>query len=375
MIVPSLRTGGAEKQAVDLASSVSKDDFRIDFLTFEKEMDLLAELNRTGVTFHHVERKSKFDTSFIGEIADIIEEREIDLIHCTLQIAYLFGLLGRLRSKRKPPLVCALHTTVNRGIKDAIFDWLLYAPLMTFCRGIITVSQNQHEYWARKYPWLGPKMVTVHNGVDTARYISSNSSESLGLRRSLGLAEDEFVILMIAAMRPEKGHEYALAAAQKLVRHGQKIRLILVGDGERRASLESFSRKLGLDRTVLWMGHQGDTRPFLSSCDVLLVSSYAVETLPLSVLEALSTGKPVVATRIGGIPEIIRDGVNGLLVSPRDASALEYALKKLILDGNLRKRLSQRARDTVLEKFSSAEMAKNTQVALRQWLDSPREPS
>ena len=369
MIVPSLRLGGAEKQAVDLANAISDDMFNVHLITFEKDTDLLGDLNRKKVMFSRLVRKHKLDLSFTKEIARIIRDGDIDIVHCTLQIAFLFGFLGRWRSGRKPCLVCALHTTVNRSFKDELFDWLLYAPLLAFCHGIITVCRNQKRYWSRKFPWLGQKMVTVHNGVDLERYRDPLGPEGKSeLRASMGIEAEDFVAVMVAGFRPEKGHVFALRAVERLVRDGRRIKLVLIGDGKRRPELEALSRSLGLGEAVLWMGWRKDPRPYLSAGDVILLPSFAVETFPLSVLEALSMGKPVIATPVGGIPEVIRNNVNGILVRPRDVGALKDALERMILDENLRKRLSENVRETVLKRFTTTEMAKNTEAVLMQWI-------
>jgi glycosyltransferase involved in cell wall biosynthesis len=374
MIVPSLRMGGAEKQAVDLANAISSDRFNVHLITFEKDTDLLGDLNRKKVMFSRLVRKHKFDLSFTKEIARIIREGDIDIVHCTLQIAFLFGFLGRWRSGRKPCLVCALHTTVNRSFKDELFDWLLYAPLLAFCHGIITVCRNQKRYWSRKFPWLGQKMVMVHNGVDPERYRDPLDPEGKSeLRASLGIEEEDFVAVMVAGFRPEKGHVFALRAVERLVRDGRRIKLVFVGDGERRPELEALSRSLGLGETVLWMGCRKDPRPYLCAGDVFLLPSFA-ETFPLSVLEALSMGKPVIATPVGGIPEVLREGINGILVKLRDIEALHGSLVRMMSDGNFRRKLAENARESVRKDFTIAEMASKTEEALMGWLPPGRRP-
>jgi len=372
MIVPSLRMGGAEKQAVDLANAISSDRFNVHLITFEKDTDLLGDLNRKKVMFSRLVRKHKLDLSFTKEIARIIRDGDIDIVHCTLQIAFLFGFLGRWRSGRKPCLVCSLHTTVNRSLKDEIFDWLLFALLLTFCAGIITVCRNQKRYWSRKFPWLGQKMVTIHNGVDLERYRDPLGPDGKSeLRASMGIEEEDFVAVMVAGFRPEKGHEFALRAVERLVRDGRRIKLVLIGDGERRPELEALSRSLGLGETVLWMGCRKDPRPYLCAGDVFLLPSFA-ETFPLSVLEALSMGKPVIATSVGGIPEVVREDVNGMLIRPRDVEAVHGALVRMMSDGNFRRKLAENARESVRKDFTIADMASKTEEALMGWLPPGR---
>lgn len=376
MIVPSLRVGGAERQAVELAVALSRGRFRVHLVTFDKGTDLLDEMGTDAVAFTSLSRKGRFDSSAANGIARLIRDENIDIVHCTLQIAYLYGWLGRRRSGRKPALICALHTTVNRDLKDEFFDRLLYAPLLALSDGIITVCRSQQRYWSRKFPWLGRKIVTVHNGVDTDRYRDVMSpEEKSGFRASLNIGREDFVAAMVAGLRPEKGHAFALKAVRRLVEAGRNIKLILVGDGEKKREMEALSRDLGLEGIALWVGGQKDPRPYLGVSDVLLIASYAVETFPLSALEALSMGKPVVASAVGGIPELVRDGQNGLLVAPRDIGALADALERVLLDRDLRAKLSANARGSVLAGFTSADMVKSTEDALKRFQEGDHGPA
>jgi glycosyltransferase involved in cell wall biosynthesis/SAM-dependent methyltransferase len=372
MIVPSLRMGGAERQAVALANALSRDRFRVHLVTFEKEMDLLGELDTGRVVLTTLARKAKFDRSAAAGIARIIREEDIDVVHCTLQIGYLFGWLGRRRSGKKPALICALHTTVNRDLKDDLFDRVLYGPLLGSSTGIITVCRNQQATWSRRYPWLGRKIRTVPNGVDPDRFHDEmDAGEKRRLKASLGISEDDFVAVMNAAFRPEKGHEFALRAVQALAREGRKIKLVLIGDGDRKSGLMALSGSLGLDEHVRWLGWRRDPRPYLGLADILLLASWA-ETFPLSVLEALSMGKPVVATSVGGIPEVVVEGYNGVLVPPKDAGALAAAIGRIMSETGFRDRLSTNARPSILAGFTVSEMARKTGDVLAEWLGAGR---
>lgn len=359
-IVPSLRLGGAERQVVDLVNGLS-DNFDIYLVTFEKELDQIEALNNKRIRFYNYPRQYKYDFSPALEIARIIRRNKISIIHCTLQISLLFGLFGRLLSRKNPKLIFALHTTLNRDLKDEILDRILYTPMMLACDKIITVCQSQRAFWSSKYPFLKNKFVAIHNGIDTDRYRDELSDHNkCELKKMLKIDPGFLTVGILGGFRPEKGHEYALRALGILLDRGVRMKLLLIGDGERRSHLESLSKKLSVSEWILWAGYQKDPRNYLSLCDMILVPSYA-ETFSLAILEALSMGKPVIATEVGGTSEVIENGTNGFLVKSRDANDMAEKLQLLIEDSELRKRLSSKARQSVEGKFALSAMIRDTE--------------
>ncbi len=367
-ILPSLIYTGAERQVIDLLNALPEEDFTVHLLTLGEPLDLLPRLDRKKVTFHHHPRRRRLDFSPRKAIAAVIKEKEIDILHCTNQIPILYGFLGRRASGRKVKIIGAIHTTINRNLKNELFDWFLYAPLMVFCDGIITVSEDQKRRWSKKFPYLRKKFITIPNGIDMNRFRDTFPAEKkVKLKRSLGIRERDFLFCILAEFRPEKGHAYALQALKKIVDDGLPVRLLLVGSGEKEPFLRSLAKRLRVEKHVVWVGYQEDPRSFLSICDALCVPSFA-ETFSLTILEALSMGKPVVATRVGGTPEMIEDGVNGLLVIPRDPEDLAAKMKSLVVDGNLKNNLAAGARDSVQQRFSLSVMVERTAFLFRKMM-------
>lgn len=358
-LLSSLEFGGAQRQVVDLINGLSDDVFKIHLLTFEKQLDLLKGVKVNKIHFYHFPRRYKFDFSVIKNVAKVIREKNIDIVHSTNQLSFLFGLLGRLRARSKTKFALTIHTTLNKDLKNELFDRLLYAPLMTFCHVIITVCNSQKLLWAKKYPWLSNKFITIYNGIDMERYKDTFTIvEKDKLRDSLGVKSGELLIAILAVFRPEKGHEFAFRALKKLIDSGKKIKLLLIGDGERKIYLEKISKELKIGDYILWLGFQKDPRQYLSICDVLLVPS--VESFSISMLEALAMGKPVIATELGGSPEMLKEGMNGFLLKPKDADSIVEKLSLLISDPGIKRRLSSYARESVEKRFSVEGMVAKT---------------
>lgn len=204
-------------------------------------------------------------------------------------------------------------------------------------------------------------MVTVHNGVDISRFADTLlPDEKDGLRRRLGIGDDELVVGMTAGFRPEKNHEEVFVAFSRLIREGLPVRLLLIGDGDRRGLLEREARKLGIDGRIVWAGFTGDPKGYLSIVDVGVLFSYAVETFSMAILEMMAMGRPVVAADIGGTREAVQDGVTGFLVPPRNVDALADRLGLLLRDPRLRRTCGAAARETVLKRFTKDLMAEKT---------------
>ena len=358
-ILSSLHYGGAERQVVDLINGLSVNLFNIFFLTFEKELGLLPMLDKDRIQFSNWPRKYKFDFSSTKKVADIIRKENITVLHCTNQISLLIGILGIIRARKKIKLVFAIHTSQTRSFKHEMFDRFLYTPLMTFCHIIITVCENQRRLWSRKYPWLADKFVTIYNGIDMERFKDTFTIfDKERLKKALMIKRNEFVITMLAAFRPEKGHEYAIRALKILLDLNRKIKLILIGDGERKEYLQRLAKTLSVEKNVLWLGYQKDPRKFLSISDIVLVPSF--ETFSIAMLEAFAMGKPIIAADLGGSPEMLIDGVNGFLVKHKDIYSIVSKVNTLIFDPEYKKCLSQNARNSVQNKFTVSQMINKT---------------
>jgi glycosyltransferase involved in cell wall biosynthesis len=165
------------------------------------------------------------------------------------------------------------------------------------------------------------------------------------------------VIGAVARLAPQKGLQYLLRAAPEVLREFPTALFVIVGDGPERQALEVEASSLGVQDAVCFLGVREDIPELLSSMDVLAIPSLD-EGLPMAMLEAMAAGRAVVASRVGGIPRVIQDRVNGIMVSPGDVSTLAATLREVLKRGELRAALGQRARETVESRFSAASMAR-----------------
>ena len=356
-VLPSLRRGGAETQVVDLVNGLDPIRFEKHLLVFESDPVLLERVDRTQVKFYHCPRKSRFDLDVARQIANVIDNEKIDLVHCSLQIALFMGWLGIRFSKRKPPLVLAVHTTVNVSKRDDWFDKYLYQWLMRGCRKVIFVCQAQEAYWQAKFPFLRTKSQVIYNGVDTdyfdpAQFVESGQS----FRQGVGIPADGRVISHIAGFRPEKGHGILIEAFERVLSACPDVYLCLAGDGVMRPSIESMVSAKGLNGRVMFLGNVSDVRPMLAGSDISVIASTAVETFSIAMLESMAMRVPMVATNVGGTAEAVRNMKTGILVEVGDAGALAEGMLFMIRHDSERVRMGNASRELVIEEFAEKNM-------------------
>lgn len=264
--------------------------------------------------------------------------------------ALLWGRIAGILT-RVPHYVVASHSTGKFGGKKSFRGtdrWL-----MEFTDRVVALSRSHARYLIDSEGIEAGKITVVENGVDAAAYTECDADGLERLKDSLGLSPADRVVIMVAAMRPEKAHDCLLAAAESLVATHSTLKFLVVGDGPRRPMIENMCRRLGLDNRVTFLGIRSDVARLLHVADVLVLPSHpVVETLPMCVLEAMAAGVPVVASRVGSIPDVIESGRNGLLIKPADSVQLAEAIARVIDDREMAQKLTSNAREVVEQRYS-----------------------
>ncbi|BCX87774.1 L-malate glycosyltransferase [Methylomarinovum tepidoasis] len=356
-IVPSLRRAGAETQVVALVNGLAARGHEVHLLTFERHLDQAGRLHER--VHHHVARRRwKFDFGYTREIARVIDRYGIQLIHTTLQFALLAGWLGRLRARRKPPLVASLHTTVSRNAKEEWQTCLLYRRLLRRCARVIFVCDNQRGYWLSRFPELRDRSWVIHNGIPPERFRRSQFvSAGKTLRDRYGIAEQAVVFGCIAGFRPEKAHDLLLQAFDRI--EGDAW-LLLAGDGPLKAEMEARASRVGKAARIVFLGQVEDSRPVIAACNATVLASVAVETFSMAMLESMAMEVPVIAPEIGGLPEAVIQGRTGLLFPAGDVSALTERMQRIVDDPDQASDMGEMAQEWVAERFTESQMLART---------------
>jgi glycosyltransferase involved in cell wall biosynthesis len=356
--VPSLKRAGAETQAIDLANGLSANGHDISLFCFEPEIDQRDRLS-SEVRFFHAQRRWKYDLGFVKSLASILEREKIEIVHGVMQFASLVGWLAIQRSRVKPCLISALHTTENRGLKEEFLDRIIFRRILSRSSIVAFVCEHQKAHWVRKYPELEERSCVIYNGVDLEKFSPGTWQPRRNqLRQQFEISEDEFVFSCIAAFRPEKGHDILIDAFEPLA--GSAI-LMLAGDGDLRRATERLVQQKGIGDSVRFLGNLPDVRPLLAVSDATILASTAVETFSIAMLESMAMGVPMIAPRIGGLQEAIVDGETGLLFEIWDRTGLERNLRSLIECRQRTQSMGRAAQERVRQLFTIGQMVAQTE--------------
>ena len=361
VVVPSLIRAGAETQSVDLANGLASMGHEVHLCAFEQRVDQRDRLTE-AVKFHHILRRSKYDRSVVTGLADVIDRENIEVVQGVLQFAALIAWLASLRSKRNPPVVAAVHTTINQGLKQELHDRLVYRHILKRLALIIYVCDSQRDHWVAKYPELRPLARVVHNGVDLSKFRKAEFTYAASrVRSELNIPEGALVFSCIAAFRPEKRHDLLVSAFAKAVSHGY---LILAGDGERREAIEAAASAEGVAARVKFVGNVADVRPYIVASSATILASKA-ETFSIAMLESMALSVPVIAPRIGGLPEAVISGKTGLLFDVGDEDGLARCIKAIADDPWTAETMGTTAHVVVADKFTAESMFQKNESVLK----------
>jgi glycosyltransferase involved in cell wall biosynthesis len=266
---------------------------------------------------------------------------------------------GRLaaRAAGVPVVVSALHST---GWPDGVGR--LNRLLTPWTDAFIGVADAHAEHLKHNEGFPAAKVHTIYNGVDCMRFAPRDAAP---VRKELGVVDDAPVNGILAALRPEKNHQNFLAGARIDRSQAPRARFLIIGDGPRRAELESLARELGLDDCVHFLGSRSDVPQLLAACDVVALTSHN-EAAPVSILEALSTAVPVVAADVGSVKESVVDGETGWLFPAGDVAAFARRTLDLIENPNVSRRMGAEGRRRVLQRWSVEAMVRGYEQLIEQ---------
>jgi glycosyltransferase involved in cell wall biosynthesis len=323
---------------------------------------LFARGTAEGFPTHDVAMRGTWDLASIFAIAGLHRRLRPDVVHWHAARAHALGALaGRLA----PGPATILSRRVDFPVRRSIGSRFLYALPVG---AIAAISEGVRD--ALVASGVDPARVrVVRSGIDLEPY-AAPAGDRDSLRAALGMAPDEIVALQVAALAPHKAQSDLLEAAADATRREPRLRVWIAGEGPLRAPLEAQHRALGLGTKVRFLGFRDDVAPLLRAADFFVVSSY-LEGMGTATLDAMASGLAVVATRVGGIPEIVIDGATGLLVPARDPRALADALVRVAGDAPLRTRLGAAGKEHV-RAFSADRTAEETRHLYEEVLSRPR---
>ena len=305
---------------------------------------LLAEKARSaGFPVRTCPMRKSYDLSAIRYILTVLRDEKVDIVSThSGRDSLLAGIAARL-SRRRPSVVRTRHLALP------ITSRLGYnlVPHM-----IVTVSDYVRQSLIAQGV-SSRKVVAVATGVDLGRFDPDRVTGDL--RKEIGIGADRLVIGTVAILRVKKGHQVLLDAAPEVLSALPRAVLVFAGNGPQRRNIAARVEQLGIADRVHLLGLRDDVPTVLKAFDVFVLPTFE-EALGTSFLEAMAMGKPVIGTRVGGVPEVVKDGVNGFLVPPRDARALAQAITKLLSDAQAVQAMGRAGRAFVESEFTVGRM-------------------
>lgn len=347
----SMATGGIETLIVDMARALRMRDFAPAVAVFEGGGSLERSLGELGVAVHPLAKREGLDPFLVLRLRRLIVRAAVEVVHSHNFSTWLYTALALRGLTRSVRHVHTEHSNVEFRARRYWLERLL-GRMTTYT---VAVSAAVRDTMIGDIGIPPDRVRLIYNGIDTKRF-APDAARRQSMRQALGAGPDTVVIGIVARLAAVKDHATLIHAFARLRRACTRpVQLVLVGEGPERTALEQGVAAHGLGADVRLAGEQHDTHDWLRAFDVYALSSTS-EGMNLTLLEAMSTGLPVVATDVGGNPEIVRDGETGLLTPARDAQAMAETLSRLVASDTLRARMGAAGRRRVEECFSQESM-------------------
>jgi glycosyltransferase involved in cell wall biosynthesis len=354
---------GPAKNVLDFArrAAAFEDDGRvhIEIATFQRgrEDDAFTRaVSDAGVKLHRIAQTSQFDRSTVRQVRAAIVASGADIIQTHSIKSHL--LVRQSGEWNRHPWVAFHHGYTLTVLRLRVYNELDRWSLRKASR-VVTVSRA----FARQLERMGvreDRITVLHNAVDPAWGERAADAElRTATRSSLGVGAEETVALIVGRLSREKRHDVAIQALDRLrnILPGTRVRLLLVGEGPERGAIERMAASLGLSDKVILAGHRDDVTPYYAAADLAVISS-DTEGSPNALLEAMAASKPVVATSVGGIPEIVTHEHTALLVPPGDPARMAQALARTLSSGEAMGQMAARAHALILSHYSPQQRAR-----------------
>ncbi|TML57816.1 MAG: glycosyltransferase family 4 protein [Actinobacteria bacterium] len=366
--VAYLTAGLAERgyETTLVAGSLARGEDSMAFVADELgiEVERLEELHREISPFR--------DAVAIVRLARLIRRLRPHILHTHTAKAGAVGRLAALLAgdARPPIVVHTFHGHVLRGYFDPLRTAgfrLLERWLATKTTALVAVSPQVRDDLVALGVAPRERFVVVRLGIELEQRVAAEQDGRGESRRVLGIGPDRFAVGWIGRMTGVKRTEDVLRAFRRLRDRGVDACLCMIGDGPDRPAVERRAHELGVMRDTLFLGYQEEVAPFYAAFDAMILPSIN-EGTPVSAIEALAAGRPVVATRVGGVPDVVREGEDGFLVDAGDVDALADRLARLAADPDLRERLGAAGRARVVPRYSVERLVDDIDLLYRSLL-------
>jgi glycosyltransferase involved in cell wall biosynthesis len=349
-IIHTLAPGGAERVLIDLARAAPQADLELSVLSLmpQAEHRYVGMLGEFGVRVQSLELSSRWDLRALYRVLPVVRKLRPDLLHTHLKHADLIGAFAARRLAL--PMVSTLHVIEDRPAPlQRALRWLAAKARISTADRTLAVSDAVRRWYLETFPADPDRVLTVHNGV-MQPHLTIQPEARDRLRENLGVPPGSVMATMVGLIRPGKGHADLIASAGRLP-PDLDLHIVIVGDGSLRPTLEAQAARNGAGHRVHFTGYRTDVPAILAASDIVVQPSL-FDALPTALIEGLAAGLPAVASRVGGIEDIITPEV-GILIPPGNPDALVRNLVELAGDPRRRQQMGRAARRRFEQEFDA----------------------
>lgn len=353
-LIDGLSMGGAERLMVPMLQHLSREDFHPQVCAMQsKDGNPMAEQIRAlGIPVECLDIKHLRDVNAIPRLIKYLKGIGADLVHTQLEAA---NILGNISAKLlRLPSVCTIHVMPSLDVKTKtrLHQKLEWFVLRHFCDRVISVSEEARQYHIAISGTNPSRVTTLYNGIDLSTFLRADHAPERDIvRAELGIPREANLLVTVAVLRPPKGIQYMIRALPSILAAHPNTYYLIVGSGPHQQVLRDEVQRAGLSKRVVFAGMRNDVPRLLAASDVFVLPTLT-EALPTVLAEAMAVKLPIVASRVGGIPEMIRNGQNGLLVEPEDVQGLANACNHLLEHPEKRADMGAEGGKIARQKFS-----------------------
>jgi glycosyltransferase involved in cell wall biosynthesis len=344
-IVEDLRTGGLEKVVRDIVGNLDRTRFDPEVWCLARGGEIAEEIAASGVTVHVSEMGQRPSTGFLLRLAGRLRWANARIVHCHGYTACTVGRAAAILA-RTPRVFAHIHT---QGFWLRPRQRRIERVLSAFSTKVVCVSESVREFVVQDERIPRQKTEVIYNGVPDPPVLDRASA-----CRRLGVPEGSRVLACVASLESHKGHAILIDAVRIARTTLEDLVLLVVGDGSLRSSLEGRARTAGVP--AIFTGRMADVDWALAAEDAMALLSLEREGLSRAVIETMAASKPVISSHVGGMPELVRDGVNGLLCRPGDASGAADCIVKVLGNPPLARSMGEAGRRLYVEQYTVGKM-------------------
>lgn len=341
-VIPYFCFGGAETMCENLTYALKAKGHEVTVVSLYQERTPISErMEQAGVKLLYLDKKLGLDLSMVPKLTKIMRAERPDVVHTHLDVIKYAAAAARLAGVKK--CVHTVHNVADKEAEGRVQKIINHTYFKLGWSVPVALSPEVQRTIADFYGMEAAKVPVIYNGVDLSRCIPKET-----------YAADNMTLVHVGRFNAQKNHEGLLRAFQKIHAQYPNCRLNLLGDGELRETIEKLADELGIAENVHFLGSQSNVYPFLNEADIFLLPS-RYEGMPMTIIEAMGTGLPIVATAVGGVPDMLTDHQSGLLVEC-EPEAVSRAVLELMDDEALREKLGKNAKKDS-RRFSAEYMA------------------